>query len=169
MTSSMPQLSDLFRHPKTRTEIQQKLPQLFHIAALECSRAGKIGMEVGVLRERILVALLIYKLGESQVNTDIPTTTTEIDLEVAGAGVSIKTLSGKKLTGVKVKWTVDPQSAEALRKAYRPSCHMILVHIHWQETTPIYFIPQATQLEVFHHIGPRAYTRPPKLNTNPRG
>jgi hypothetical protein len=30
-----------------RRKIQKKLPQLFHIAELESSRAGKIGMEVG--------------------------------------------------------------------------------------------------------------------------
>lgn len=37
-------------------KIQDKLPKLFYVAELESSRAGKIGMEVGSLRERILVA-----------------------------------------------------------------------------------------------------------------
>jgi len=46
-----------------RRKIQKELPQLFHIAELESSRAGKIGMEVGSVRERILVALFIYKFG----------------------------------------------------------------------------------------------------------
>ena len=44
-----------------------RLPYLFHLAELDSSRAGKIGMEVGSLRERIIVALLIYKFGEDNV------------------------------------------------------------------------------------------------------
>ena len=54
----------LFTHRPTRLEIQQKLPRLFQIAELESSRAGKIGMEVGVLREHIITALFTHKLGE---------------------------------------------------------------------------------------------------------
>lgn len=34
-------------------KIQERLPELFYVAELESSRAGKIGMEVGSLRERI--------------------------------------------------------------------------------------------------------------------
>jgi hypothetical protein len=45
-------------------QIAQKLPYLFRIAEVESSRAGKIGMEVGSVREEIIVSLLIYKFGE---------------------------------------------------------------------------------------------------------
>jgi hypothetical protein len=36
-------------------KIKKKLPYLFNIAELESSRAGKIGMEVGSIREKILI------------------------------------------------------------------------------------------------------------------
>ncbi len=35
------------------------LPHLFFLADLDASRAGKIGMEIGSVRKRIIVALLI--------------------------------------------------------------------------------------------------------------
>ncbi|MDR0927067.1 MAG: ThaI family type II restriction endonuclease [Ignavibacteria bacterium] len=44
--------------------IQSKLPRLFQMANIESSRAGKVGMEVGVLREKIIVALFLYVFGE---------------------------------------------------------------------------------------------------------
>jgi hypothetical protein len=33
-------------------KIQKRLPYLYHLAELDSSRAGKIGMEVGSLREK---------------------------------------------------------------------------------------------------------------------
>jgi len=52
-------------------KIKNKLQYSFHIVELESSRAGKIGMEVGSTRERILIALLISKFGEENVETQI--------------------------------------------------------------------------------------------------
>jgi len=60
------QVRELFSDAKLVGRIKQKLPQLFHLAELESSRAGKIGMEVGTIRERIIAALLIYKFGEQE-------------------------------------------------------------------------------------------------------
>ena len=53
-------LFQLFENEKIVLKMQQRLPYLFQLAELESSRAGKIGMEVGSLREKIIVALLIY-------------------------------------------------------------------------------------------------------------
>ena len=53
-------LFQIFENEKIVLKIQQRLPYLFQLAELESSRAGKIGMEVGSLREKIIVALLIY-------------------------------------------------------------------------------------------------------------
>ena len=41
-------ISKIFRNEGLITKIQVKLPKLFHLAELESSRAGKIGMEVGL-------------------------------------------------------------------------------------------------------------------------
>ena len=65
-------LIEIFEDTKLVNRIKNKLPYLFQLAELESSRAGKIGMEVGSLREKIIVALLIYKFGEANVETNIP-------------------------------------------------------------------------------------------------
>jgi hypothetical protein len=44
---------ELFNDKHLVTKIQKKLPKLFHLAELESSRAGKVGMEVGSVREKI--------------------------------------------------------------------------------------------------------------------
>lgn len=56
----------IFEDEEIIQKIQARLPYLFQLAELESSRAGKMGMEVGSLRERIIVALLIYKFGEEK-------------------------------------------------------------------------------------------------------
>jgi len=54
-------LIELFEDETLTDKIKRRLPYLYQIAELESSRAGKIGMQVGSLRENIIVALLIYK------------------------------------------------------------------------------------------------------------
>ncbi|MFN3599171.1 MAG: ThaI family type II restriction endonuclease [Aquificaceae bacterium] len=41
---------------------------------MESSKAGKTRMEVGSMREKVIIALLIYKFGEAKVETEIPIT-----------------------------------------------------------------------------------------------
>jgi hypothetical protein len=67
-------LAGMFEDEKLIEKIKTRLPYLFQVAELESSRAGKIGMEVGSLREKIIIALLIYKFGEENVETEIPIT-----------------------------------------------------------------------------------------------
>ena len=50
-------LIQIFEDKKLVEKIATRLPYLFQLAELESSRAGKIGMEVGSLREKIIVAL----------------------------------------------------------------------------------------------------------------
>ena len=84
-------INKLFTEETIVKKIQARLPELFYLAELESSRAGKVGMEVGSARERILIALLIYKFGKANVETDIPITEPEVDVKVFGNPVSIKT------------------------------------------------------------------------------
>jgi len=72
-------LMEIFEDKELMNRIKNKLPYLFQLAELESSRAGKTGMEVGSLRERIIIALLIYKFGEANVETEIPITEPEVD------------------------------------------------------------------------------------------
>ena len=84
-------IDEIFEDEILVNKIKTRLPYLFQLAELESSRAGKIGMEVGSLRERIIVALLIYKFGEENVETEIPITEPEIDVKLFDEPVSIKT------------------------------------------------------------------------------
>ena len=76
------QIAELFEDKNTVQRIKKKLPQLFLLAELESQRAGKTGMEVGSIRERIIVSLLIYKFGEENVKTEIPITQPEVDVHL---------------------------------------------------------------------------------------
>ena len=162
------QLIELFEDGKLVERIKRRLPYLFQLAELESSRAGKIGMEVGSVRERIIVALLIYKFGEENVKTDIPITEAEVDVRLFGDDVSIKTITGS-LGGVKLIWTVDTQKAQEFRDNYYPHCDILLVQINWNKIGRFYYIPLKVQKKIFDKIGRENYIKLPKPGTNPRG
>ena len=87
-------------------------------------------MEIGSARERIVIALLIYKFGEKNVKTDIAITESEIDVIVFDEPISIKTVTNKNVVGVKLIWTVDAQKALAFINNYSPECDILFVHIN---------------------------------------
>ncbi|HPZ08831.1 MAG TPA: ThaI family type II restriction endonuclease [Candidatus Eremiobacteraeota bacterium] len=162
-------LIEIFQDEKLVEKIKNRLPYLFCLAELECSRAGKIGMEVGTVRERIIVALLIYKFGQENVETEIPTTESEVDVKLFKEPVSVKTITGKGLNGVKLIWTVDAQKAREFRETYYPSCHILLVQINWNNIGGFYYIPLEVQRKNLNSIGRENYIKLPKTGTNPRG
>lgn len=123
----MQSLAYIFTDKNLVDKIKIKLPMLFQIADSESQRAGRIGMEVGSVRERIIVSLLIYKFGEENVETEIPIIEPEIDVKLFGKPISIKTKTGKNLSGVKISWTVDYQNAEEFLEKNSPSCDLIFV------------------------------------------
>ena len=162
-------IRELFEDKDTIAKIKNKLPKLFHLAELECSRAGKIGMEVGSVREKIIVALFIYKFGEENVQTEIPITQAEVDGIVYNNPISIKTITGRIFGGVKLIWTVDRVKAKAFLDNYHPSCDMALVQINWDNGGGFYYIPREVQEEIFNTIGRAEYIKLPVEGTNPRG
>jgi hypothetical protein len=162
-------LIEIFEDEKLVERIKRRLPYLFHLAELESSRAGKTGMEVGSVRERIIVALLIYKFGEASVETEIPITEPEVDVKLSGAPISIKTITGKSFGGVKLIWTVDAQKAKEFRESYYPHCDILLVQINWNDVGGFYYIPLEVQKKLFDKIGRENYIKLPKSGTNPRG
>ncbi|MDI6751668.1 MAG: ThaI family type II restriction endonuclease [bacterium] len=139
------------------------------VNSYESSRAGKIGMEVGSLRERIIVALLIYKFGEANVETEIPITEPEVDVRLSGQPVSIKTITGRGFSGVKLIWTVDTQKAREFCDGYSPHCDILLVQIDWNNIGGFYYIPLDVQKRLFREMGRKDYIKLPKPGTNPRG
>jgi len=162
-------ISLIFQDENNVKKIQTKLPELFQIAELESSRAGKIGMEVGTIRERIIVALLLHVFGEKNIETEIPTTETETDVLLYGHPISIKTFTGKNFTSVKLIWTVDRQKAVEFQKSYYPVCDMILVQINWGGYGALYWFSKESQIETLERIGRDRYIKLPVPGTNPRG
>jgi len=162
-------LIEIFEDEKLVEKIKGRLPYLFQLAELESSRAGKIGMEVGSIRERIIVALLIYKFGEGNVETEIPITEPEVDAKLFGEPISVKTITGKGFSGVKLIWTVDAQKAKEFRENYYPHCDILLVQINWNDLGGFYYIPLEVQKRLFDRIGRENYIKLPKPGTNPRG
>lgn len=160
-------LAEIFEDKNLVDRIRKRLPYLFQLAELESSRAGRVGMEVGSLRERILIALLVHKFGEQNVGTDIPITEREIDVKLFGHSVSIKTITG--LGGVKIIWTVDPQKAREFRETYTPKCDILLIQIKWNGIGGFFYIPLEVQQRIFKEMGRQRYIKLPKAGTNPRG
>ncbi|MBP7494581.1 MAG: ThaI family type II restriction endonuclease [Spirochaetales bacterium] len=163
------QLIEIFDDETLVAKIKRRLPYLFQLAELESSRAGKTGMEVGSVRERIIVAMLIYKYGNGNVETEVPITEAEVDVLLFGEPVSIKTITGKSFGGVKLVWTVDAQKAKTFRENYYPGCDMLLVQINWENIGGLYYIPLEVQKRYFERIGRFNYIKLPKPGTNPRG
>ncbi len=165
-------LSTIFQDSKYLVKIKKKLPLLFHIAEEESKRDGKIGMEVGTLRERVIISMLIHFLGGDRINTNIPTTEAEKDVIVDGRPLSIKTITTRSVidfTGVKASWTVDAQKAHEFVHSYEPVCDMILTQICWSQDGGLYYIPLSVQKETLKVMGKDGYFKLPKPGTNPRG
>lgn len=162
-------LIELFEDMALITKVKRRLPYLFQLAELGSSRAGKLGMEIGSIREKIIVSLLIYKFGERNVDTEIPITEAEVDVKLFDSPISVKTITGKTLNGVKLIWTVDAQTAMEFSNRYIPSCDIILVQIVWNSRGGLYYIPLETQIRIFNEMGRQNYIKLPKPGTNPRG
>jgi len=162
-------LIELFEDESLIDKIKRRLPYLYQIAELESSRAGKIGMQVGSLRENIIVALLIYKFGEKDVGTDIPIVEPEVDVKLSEHPISVKTITGKSLSGVKLIWTVDAEKAREFLENYYPRYDMLFVQIVWNDIGGFYYIPIEAQKRLFEKIGRERYIKLPKPGTNPRG
>lgn len=131
-------LIEIFKDERLVEKVKRRLPHLFQLAELESSRAGKIGMQVGSAREGVIVALLIYKFGEANVDTEIPIIEPEVDARLFGEPVSIKTITSKGFGGVKLIWTVDAQKAKEFQESYYPHCDILLVQINWNDLGGFY-------------------------------
>ena len=165
----MSKIDKLFQDLSIVEKIQEKLPTLFQLAEIDNQRDGKLGMEIGSARERIIIALLIYQFGEENVITNIPITENETDVIVFKESISIKTVTNKKIVGVKLIWTVDTQKALEFINTYKAECDMLFVHINWNGDGGMYLISKEVQTEILNKYGKEFYFKLPKQGTNPRG
>ncbi len=160
---------EIFVDQKYIQLVKDKLPELFLLAELDNSRNGKLGMEIGSTRERILIALFILAYGKDAIDADIPITEPETDMFVQRVPVSIKTVSGKTPGGVKLIWTVDAERAREFALQYSPSCDMLFAHINWGGQGALYLFSKELQRKLLAQMGRENYIKLPKLGTNPRG
>lgn len=161
----------LFDDKLIERRVKNKLPHLFQLAELESSRNGKIGMEIGSVRERILIALLMYKFGIDIVDPDIPIAAPEIDVIVCDEPLSIKTSTTKsdRWNSVKLIWTVDSKKSKEFMSRYMPSCDILIAKINWGGVGKLLLFSKKSQIEVLERIGRDRYIKLPKENTNSRG
>ena len=150
-------LHELFHENEIVQKIKAKLPYMFQLAEIDNSRDGKIGMEIGSARERILIALLIYKFGEENVKADISITQSEIDVIVFNEPISIKTITNNNVVGVKLIWTVDAQKAMEFINNYSPECDILYAHINWYNQGAIYLLSKESQKEILKQYGKEFY------------
>lgn len=161
-------LLEVFQDTKIINRIKERLPYLFQLAEEESSRAGRIGMQVGSVRENIIIALLASIFGIENLDTNIPITEPEVDVRLFGEPISIKTITGS-LLGVKLIWTVDAEKAVEFINNYYPECDILLVRIKWMAAGGLFYIPKEVQQAIFNKIGRHKYFKLPKQGTNPRG
>ncbi|MCY4491508.1 MAG: ThaI family type II restriction endonuclease [Thaumarchaeota archaeon] len=162
-------INDMFNDADAVQKIKKKLPELFAIAESEASRGGKIGMEIGSVRERILISLLRCYFGKKNVDDDIPITGKETDVILSNSPISIKTKTGTT-SGIKIVWTVDWDKIKKFVDSYNPSMDMLLAQIVWgMEKGGLFFIPLKVQKTVFKQLGRESYFTIPRRGTNPRG
>lgn len=163
-------IDSLFSDEKLVAKIQRRLPNLFQISDLACTRNGKIGQEVGATREKILIALLIYHFGDKVLNTVDPTKY-DVDVRVENVPISIKTITVKtvNVSGIKIVWTADNQKAAYFHDTFYPTTDLLLAVIRWGHDGGLYYIRHEQQEDIFKSMGRDNYLRMLRAGTNNRG
>ena len=160
-------MKELFNNETYVANIKKGLPALFHVANEESTRGGKVGMEVGSLRERILIALLYVFYGKDRVNDNLSITDSEADVLLDKKKISVKTSTN--FYKFKLKWTANRSAASEFVENYKPTCDLLYGFIKWNDLGGLYFISKEIQHEVFTSLGRKKYLSVPNDGTNNRG
>lgn len=95
----------------SKKDVQKQLCVLYGISQGECTRNGRLNMEIGVHRENDLKAVLKFHLHDS-IDCSIDNRAS-YDLLCDGKSFSIKHVSGIPGNGsIKIKWTSDNEQAQ---------------------------------------------------------
>lgn len=171
----IPELVNLFGDEHYVELLREKLPRAFEVADAESRRIQQkkggrtyesVGQEVGVLRERILVAFLRRALGDMHIQ--LPSANTSMrDVLVFGKPLEIKTAT--RAGKVKVKWTADTLSAQRDIESFEFTSDMLLVRIWWdEERDSLFHIPVEALADLADGMDPEAYIAG-AAGTNNRG
>lgn len=149
---------------------QRELVSLYADSQQECQRNKKLGMEVGMSREKDLIAIMKEYLGD-EVEFSINNHCCE-DVLVLNQKISIKHCSVKRGKGlIKIKWTSDNTQAanyinNVLDNVDEHCHHMIIVYIS-QPTIEIVGISRTTIANAIKELQQDAFVS--RTGTNNRG
>lgn len=171
----IPQLVKLFEEEEYIALLRNKLPRAFEVADGEAKRIQQrkgsqthesVGQEVGVIRERILVAFLRRSLGDMHVQ--MPRANEAMrDVMVFGKPLEIKT-AGRN-GSLKAKWTADTLSAQKDIKAFKFTSDLLVVRIWWElERDSLFYIPVEVLDEIAEGLTTNEYISG-AVDTNNRG
>ena len=142
--------------------IRQKLPPAFEMVGQQAS-----GPEVGVLREAVIIGMFMAFLEEEKVKPNTSAVEADIDCYIGDVPLSIKTVTGPNMGGIRIKWTSDQQKAKEFIDSFNPECDLLIVRIIWEGLGRISYIPEEVQHRIFGKLG-REYLDY-RQGTNTRG
>ena len=148
----------MFQSPDNLERIRKKLPPAFEMMGQQAH-----GAEVGVLREGVLIGMFMAFLGENRVNPD--TEVVEADCAIGNVPLSIKTVTGKTLSNVRIKWTVDQEKVREFIDTFKPTCDLLIVRILWEGQGRISYLPLETQQQAYAKLGIEYLDYRPGTNT----
>ena len=149
-----------FYNEKLVSMVKNSLPKLFKTAEIETTRGGKIGMEVGVLRERILISMLIKSFGPENVETDLSSNENSKDTRIFEDNLSIKTFTNSGYGGLKIFWASDNGSVSKALESYKPQHHLMISQICWGTNKGgLFLVPLSVQNELFDKVGSNGYLK----------
>lgn len=157
--SSSDRIMDLFSSDDFKEYMQKFWPKFVAIANAMSTHNGRIGQEVGKLRERALIYLLYRFLGEDIDecpidDSDVGVHEKEKDVSIFDRDVSIKTLTGKngKYSPLKLSWVDDQDKAKEFIDNFKPTCDLLVACIDWGNVANIYYIDCETQTTVLDSL-----------------
>ena len=147
-------------------DAQEDLITLYQRSQSEHKRNGKVTPDVGVSREKDLVATLAYNMTEVdyKIDNSLPE-----DVLVCKEKISIKNFSDS--ASFKAIWTSDNVKVkEAIESLCNPNYdhpHLIAIHIIKKQTFVIYLITNTTIKSIIADLGEQAFNSP--TGSNNRG
>lgn len=150
-----PTLITLFRNEDYVELLRHNLPRAFEVADAEARRIQQrrggrtheaVGQEVGIVRERILIAFLRHTVGDMHIQ--LPTANSSMrDVLIFGIPLEIKTAT--RNGAVKAKWTADAASAQNDIGQFEFTADLLLVRLWWEmETNSVFYIPVEVLQEI---------------------
>ena len=170
----IPELASLLNNQYYAMLLRDKLPYAFEVAEAECRRVQMrkgithetTGQEVGLLREKVLVAFLRHTLGDMHITLP-KANTSMLDVLVFGKPLEIKTAT--RDGNLKAKWTADAASAQKDIGGFDFTADLLLTRVWWgEDRNSVFYIPREVLREIGYGLEPGEFLSG-AAGTNNRG